>query len=163
MKRIRISKVWMWEYVNDQYVQFVKKDGWCLCVVFKLMEIDDKDKLFWCGEVVVDFGVMFGGWLQIVVKWVGDGGMVVVFDLIEMDFIYNVDFIQGDFCEDDVFKKLEEKFSGCYVGFVMFDMVFNMLGVLFVDQVCIMYLVELGFEFFKVYLKLEGVFLVKVF
>jgi 23S rRNA (uridine2552-2'-O)-methyltransferase len=164
MKRTRTSKAWMREHVNDTYVQLARKEGWRSRAAFKLMEIDDKDKLLTRGEVVVDLGATPGGWSQVAAKRVGDGGgMVIALDLIEMDPLHNVDFIQGDFREDDVLKQLEEKLENRKVGLVMSDMAPNMSGVPLVDQARIMYLAELGLEFSRVHLKPDGAFLVKVF
>ncbi len=164
MKRTRTSKAWMREHVNDTYVQLARKEGWRSRAAFKLMEIDDKDKLLTRGEVVVDLGATPGGWSQVAAKRVGDGGgMVIALDLIEMDPLHNVDFIQGDFREDDVLKQLEEKLANRKVGLVMSDMAPNMSGVPLVDQARIMYLAELGLEFSRVHLKPDGAFLVKVF
>ena len=154
----------MREHVNDTYVQLARKEGWRSRAAFKLMEIDDKDKLLTRGEVVVDLGATPGGWSQVAAKRVGDGGgMVIALDLIEMDPLHNVDFIQGDFREDDVLKQLEEKLANRKVGLVMSDMAPNMSGVPLVDQARIMYLAELGLEFSRVHLKPDGAFLVKVF
>ena len=153
----------MREHVNDTYVQLARKEGWRSRAAFKLMEIDDKDKLLKRGEVVVDLGATPGGWSQVAAKRVGDSGMIVALDLIEMEPLHGVDFIQGDFREDDVLAKLEEKLIGRQVGLVMSDMAPNMSGVPLVDQARIMYLAELGLEFSKVHLKPEGAFLVKVF
>ena len=83
MKRTRTSKAWMMEHVNDPYVQLAKKEGWRSRAAFKLMEIDDKDKLLKRGEVVVDLGATPGGWSQVAVKRVGDGGLVFALDLLE--------------------------------------------------------------------------------
>ncbi|MDP3539857.1 MAG: 23S rRNA (uridine(2552)-2'-O)-methyltransferase RlmE [Azonexus sp.] len=163
MKRTRTSKAWMREHVNDTYVQLAKKEGWRSRAAFKLTEIDDKDKLLKRGEVVVDLGATPGGWSQVAAKRVGDSGLVLALDLLEMEPLHGVDFIQGDFREDDVLKKLEEKLNGRHVGLVMSDMAPNMSGVPLVDQARIMYLAELGLEFSKVHLKPEGAFLVKVF
>lgn len=163
MARTRTSKAWMREHVNDTYVQLARKEGWRSRAAFKLMEIDDKDKLLKRGEVVVDLGATPGGWSQVAAKRVGDSGMIVALDLIEMEPLHGVDFIQGDFREDDVLAKLEEKLIGRQVGLVMSDMAPNMSGVPLVDQARIMYLAELGLEFSKVHLKPEGAFLVKVF
>ena len=153
----------MREHVNDTYVQLARKEGWRSRAAFKLMEIDDKDKLLKRGEVVVDLGATPGGWSQVAAKRVGDSGMIVALDLIEMEPLHGVEFIQGDFREDDVLAKLEEKLIGRKVGLVMSDMAPNMSGVPLVDQARIMYLAELGLEFSKVHLKPEGAFLVKVF
>lgn len=163
MSRTRTSKAWMREHVNDPYVQLAKKEGWRSRAAFKLMEIDDKDKLLRRGEVVVDLGATPGGWSQVAAKRVGDGGMVFALDLLEMEPLHGVEFIQGDFREDDVLRTLEEKLNGRHVGLVMSDMAPNMSGVPLVDQARIMYLAELGLEFSKVHLKPDGAFLVKVF
>ena len=153
----------MREHVNDTYVQLAKKEGWRSRAAFKLMEMDDKDKLLHAGEVVVDLGATPGGWSQVAAKRIGESGMVVALDLLEMEPIHRVEFIQGDFREDDVLRQLEEKLDGRRVGLVMSDMAPNMSGVPLVDQARIMYLAELGLEFSKVHLKPEGAFLVKVF
>ena len=153
----------MQEHVNDPYVQMAKKEGWRSRAAFKLMEIDDKDKLLKRGEVVVDLGATPGGWSQVAVKRVGDQGLVFALDLLEMDPIHGVHFIQGDFREDDVLLRLEEMLGDRQVGLVMSDMAPNMSGVPLVDQARIMHLAELGLEFSKAHLKPEGAFLVKVF
>jgi 23S rRNA (uridine2552-2'-O)-methyltransferase len=153
----------MREHINDTYVQLARKEGWRSRAAFKLMEMDDKDKLLRRGEVVVDLGATPGGWSQVAAKRIGEGGMVLALDLLEMEPIHGVDFIQGDFREDDVLAKLEEKLGERRVGLVMSDMAPNMSGVPLVDQARIMYLAELGLEFSKVHLKPDGAFLVKVF
>ena len=153
----------MREHVNDTYVQLARKEGWRSRAAFKLLEIDDKDKLLKRGEVVVDLGATPGGWSQVASKRVGDAGMVVALDLLEMDPIHNVHFIQGDFREDDVLEQLEKQLGDRRVGLVMSDMAPNMSGVPLVDQARVMHLAELGLEFSKVHLKPEGAFLVKVF
>lgn len=163
MKRTRTSKAWMREHVNDPYVQLAKKEGWRSRAAFKLMEMDDKDRLLKRGEVVVDLGATPGGWSQVAARRVGDNGMVLALDLLEMEPIHGVDFIQGDFREDDVLARLEEKLNGRSVGLVMSDMAPNMSGVPLVDQARIMHLAELGLAFSQEHLKPEGAFLVKVF
>lgn len=163
MKRTRTSKAWMREHINDTYVQLAKKEGWRSRAAFKLMEMDDKDKLLRRGEVVVDLGATPGGWSQVAAKRVGEAGMVLALDLLEMEPIHGVDFIHGDFREDDVLVKLENKLGDRRVALVMSDMAPNMSGVPLVDQARIMYLAELGLEFAKIHLKPDGAFLVKVF
>jgi 23S rRNA (uridine2552-2'-O)-methyltransferase len=153
----------MQEHVNDPYVQRAKKEGWRSRAAFKLMEIDDKDRLLRRGEVVVDLGATPGGWSQVAARRVGDDGLVLALDLLEMDPIHGVHFIQGDFREDDVLRQLDERLSGRRVGLVMSDMAPNMSGVPLVDQARIMYLAELGLEFSRAHLKPDGAFLVKVF
>ena len=163
MKRTRTSKAWMMEHVNDPFVQLAKKEGWRSRAAFKLMEIDDKDKLLRPGEVVVDLGATPGGWSQVATQRVGSGGMVLALDLLEMAPIHGVHFIQGDFREDEVLQQLEALLGDRRVGLVMSDMAPNMSGVPLVDQARIMYLAELGLEFSRQHLKPDGAFLVKVF
>ena len=153
----------MREHVNDPYVQLARKEGWRSRAAFKLMEIDDKDKLLRRGEVVVDLGATPGGWSQVAARRVGAGGLVLALDLLEMEPIHGVDFIQGDFREDEILARLEERLAGRPVGLVMSDMAPNMSGVQLVDQARIMYLAELGLDFCKAHLKPGGAFLVKVF
>jgi 23S rRNA (uridine2552-2'-O)-methyltransferase len=153
----------MMEHVNDPFVQLAKKEGWRSRAAFKLMEIDDKDKLLRPGEVVVDLGATPGGWSQVATQRVGSGGMVLALDLLEMAPIHGVHFIQGDFREDEVLQQLEALLSDRRVGLVMSDMAPNMSGVPLVDQARIMYLAELGLEFSRQHLKPDGAFLVKVF
>lgn len=153
----------MREHVNDPYVQLARKEGWRSRAAFKLMEIDDKDKLLRRGEVVVDLGATPGGWSQVAAERVGSDGLVFALDLLEMAPIHGVHFIQGDFREDDVLEQLEALLGDRRVGLVMSDMAPNMSGVPLVDQARVMHLAELGLEFSRVHLKPDGAFLVKVF
>lgn len=163
MARTRTSKAWMREHVNDPYVQLAKKEGWRSRAAFKLMEIDDKDHLLRPGEVVVDLGATPGGWSQVAAKRVGESGKVIGLDLLEMQPIHGVEFIQGDFREDAVLLELEARLAGRKVGLVLSDMAPNMSGVSLVDQARVMHLAELGLDFACRHLKPEGSFLVKVF
>jgi 23S rRNA (uridine2552-2'-O)-methyltransferase len=153
----------MREHVNDPYVQLARKEGWRSRAAFKLMEIDDRDKLLRSGEVVVDLGATPGGWSQVAARRVGAGGLVLALDLLEMEPIHGVDFIQGDFRDDEILARLEEKLAGRPVGLVMSDMAPNMSGVPLVDQARIIHLAELGLDFCRAHLKPQGAFLVKVF
>jgi len=153
----------MQEHVNDPYVQLAKKEGWRSRAAFKLMEIDDKDKLLKQGEVVVDLGAAPGGWSQVATKRVGEGGRVFALDLLEMEPIHGVDFLQGDFREDDILRELESRLEGRRVGVVLSDMAPNISGVSVMDQARVMHLAELGLEFSREHLKPDGAFLVKVF
>lgn len=153
----------MREHVNDPYVQLARKEGWRSRAAFKLMEIDDKDRLLKSGEVVVDLGATPGGWSQVAAKRVGERGMVIALDLLEMEPIHGVDFIQGDFREDAVLHLLESSLENRKIGLVLSDMAPNMSGVPLVDQARVMHLAELGLEFSRAHLKPEGAFLVKVF
>lgn len=153
----------MREHINDPYVQQAKAEGWRSRAAFKLMEIDDRDKLLKRGEVVVDLGAAPGGWSQVAAKRVGDTGLVFALDLLDMQPIHRVEFIQGDFREDAVLHQLEEKLAGRKIGVVLSDMAPNISGVSLVDQARGMYLAELGLEFSKQNLKPDGAYLVKVF
>ena len=153
----------MQEHVNDPYVKQAKKDGWRSRAAFKLLEIDAKDKLLKRGEVVVDLGATPGGWSQVAVQCVGESGLVLALDLLEMAPIRGVHFIQGDFREDAVLTQLEEALGEREVGVVLSDMAPNMSGVAVMDQARVMHLAELGLDFSRAHLKPEGAFLVKVF
>ena len=163
MARTRTSKAWMREHVNDPYVQLARKEGWRSRAAFKLLEIDDRDRLLRSGEVVVDLGAAPGGWSQVAARRVGAGGLVIALDVLEMEPVHGVDFIQGDFRDDDILARLEERLAGRRVGLVMSDMAPNMSGVPLVDQARIRHLAELGLDFCQAHLKPEGAFLVKVF
>lgn len=153
----------MREHVNDPYVQLAKKEGWRSRAAFKLMEIDDKDRLLKPGEVVVDLGATPGGWSQVAAKRVGESGKVIGLDLLELQPIPGVEFIQGDFREESVLRELEARLHGRKVGLVLSDMAPNMSGVSLVDQARVMHLAELGLDFARMHLKPDGSFLVKVF
>lgn len=163
MARTKTSKAWLQEHVNDPYVQKAKADGWRSRASFKLMEIDDRDKLIRPGEVVVDLGAAPGGWSQVAARRLDGRGRVIALDLLEMPGIHGVDFFQGDFRDDAVLAQLEEKLAGDRVGLVLSDMAPNMSGVDSVDQARAMYLSELAVEFADKHLKKGGNFLIKLF
>ena len=153
----------MREHVNDPYVQRAKAEGYRSRASFKLMEIDDRDRLIRPGDVVVDLGAAPGGWSQVAAQRMKSHGRVVALDLLEMDPLHGVDFIQGDFREENVLHQLENMLGGEKVGLVLSDMAPNISGVPVSDQARVMYLAELGLEFSRNWLKPEGAFLVKVF
>lgn len=163
MKRTRTSNAWLREHVNDTYVQRARAEGYRSRASFKLMEIDDRDHLIRSGEVVVDLGATPGGWSQVAAKRMQGKGRVIALDLLEMEPLRGVDFIQGDFREEDVLQQLEKMLAGVKVGLVLSDMAPNMSGVPLSDQARVMHLAELGLEFSRNWLKPEGAFLVKVF
>ena len=163
MKRTRTSNAWLREHVNDPYVQRAKAEGYRSRASFKLMEIDDRDRLIRPGEVVVDLGATPGGWSQVVAKRQKGNGRVIALDLLEMDPMHGVDFIQGDFREESVLKTLETMLTGAKVGLVLSDMAPNISGVVVSDQARVMHLAELGLDFSRAWLKPDGAFLVKVF
>jgi len=163
MKPSKTSKQWMREHINDPFVQLAQKEGYRSRAAYKLLEIDAKDHLLKPGMVVVDLGATPGGWSQVAAHKVGRSGKVVGLDLLPLDPIAGVDFIQGDFRDDVVLKQLEELLQGRPVGLVISDMAPNISGIVSADQARAMYLAELAMEFAIEHLTPEGSFLVKVF
>jgi 23S rRNA (uridine2552-2'-O)-methyltransferase len=163
MKPSRTSKAWMQEHLNDPYVKLAQKEGFRARAAYKLMEIDDKDKLIKPGMTVVDLGSTPGSWSQVVVQRLKGQGRVIALDILEMQAIPHVEFIQGDFREASVLKLLEEKLNNKPVDLVIADMAPNISGVKTVDQAGATYLTELALEFSQTWLKPDGNFLVKVF
>jgi 23S rRNA (uridine2552-2'-O)-methyltransferase len=162
-KKNKTSKQWMREHVNDPFVQLAQKEGYRSRAAYKLLEIDAKDHLFKPGMVVVDLGATPGGWSQVATARAGRGGKVIALDLLPLDPLAGVDFIQGDFREDAVLKQLEDLLHGKQIGLVISDMAPNISGVASADQARAMHLAELAMEFAFEHLKADGSFLVKVF
>ncbi|MDO9012183.1 MAG: 23S rRNA (uridine(2552)-2'-O)-methyltransferase RlmE [Gallionella sp.] len=163
MKPSKTSKQWMREHINDPFVQMAQKEGYRSRAAYKLLEIDDKDHLFKPGLVVVDLGATPGGWCQVAANKIGPTGKIIALDLLPLDPLRGVEFIQGDFRDEDVLKKLEASLQGKPVGLVISDMAPNFSGVSAVDQDRSIYLAELAMEFAFEHLSPEGSFLVKVF
>ena len=163
MKRTRTSKAWMQEHLNDEFVKLAHKEGFRARAAYKLIEIDDKDKLIKQGMTIVDLGSTPGSWSQVVVQRLHGNGRVIALDILDMLPIAGVDFIQGDFREESVLKQLEEKLNGKQVDLVIADMAPNMSGIADVDQAGAAHLTELALEFSQVWLKPGGNFVVKVF
>lgn len=163
MKPSKTSKQWMREHVNDPFVQLAQKEGYRSRAAYKLLEIDTKDRLLKPGTVVVDLGATPGGWSQVAAAKVGRSGKVIALDLLTLDPLSGVNFIQGDFREEAVLKQLEDFLQGKPVGLVISDMAPNMSGVASADQARAMHLAELAMEFALEHLKPDGSFLVKVF
>lgn len=161
-KLSKSSKDWMREHLEDSYVQKAQKDGYRSRAAYKLLEVNQKDKLFKTGMTVVDLGSAPGSWSQIAAQLVGANGMVLASDILPMDALPNVHFIQGDFREDDVFNKLLDTLNGRPVDLVISDMAPN-IGGNASDQPRAMYLCELALDFALRVLKPNGQFLVKVF
>ncbi len=153
----------MREHVNDSFVHQAKAQGYRSRAAFKLIEMDDRDRLIRPGEVVVDLGATPGGWSQVAIQRMKKQGRVIALDLLDMVPIHGVDFIQGDFREESVLRELEKLLAGQRVGLVLSDMAPNISGVPVSDQARVMHLAELGLEFSRQWLKPEGAFLVKVF
>jgi 23S rRNA (uridine2552-2'-O)-methyltransferase len=153
----------MHEHVSDPYVQRARAEGYRSRAAYKLMEIDDRDHLIRCGDTVVDLGAAPGGWSQVAARRLKGKGRVLALDLLEMDGLHGVQFIQGDFREARVLDQLEDLLAGDRAGLVLSDMAPNISGVPVSDQARIMHLAGLGLDFCRRWLKPEGVFLVKVF
>lgn len=169
MKPTRTSKAWMQEHLNDEFVKRAQKDGYRARAAYKLIEIDDKDKLIKPGMTVVDLGSTPGSWSQVAVqrlKAKGSSeisGKIIALDILDMHPIANVTFIQGDFREENVLKQLEAAINNKPVDLVIADMAPNISGVKDVDQAGAAYLTELALDFCTHWLKPNGNFLVKVF
>ena len=163
MARSKSSNDWMDEHFNDHYVMKAKEEGYRSRACYKLMEIDDKDKLIKPGMTVVDLGSAPGGWSQVAAKRVGDHGLVVASDILPMDGIAGVTFLQGDFTEESVFDELMKVIGNRPVDLVISDMAPNMSGMSAVDQPGAMYLVELALDMARQVLKPGGNYAAKVF
>ncbi len=153
----------MQRHVNDEYVQRAQRDGYRSRASYKLLELQDKDKLLKPGQVVVDLGAAPGGWSQVAAAIVGGQGKVFALDILEMDGIHGVDFLQGDFREQSVLDALTKLLAGRAVDLVISDLAPNTSGVRAVDQPRSMYLCELALDFARNTLKPGGGFVTKIF
>ena len=153
----------MQEHLNDEFVKRAQKEGYRARAAYKLIEIDDKDKLIKPGMVIVDLGSTPGSWSQVAVQRLKGQGKVIALDILDMTGIAGVTFIQGDFREEAVLKQLQDAINNKPVDLVIADMAPNISGVKDVDQAGAAYLTELALEFSKDWLKPNGNFLVKVF
>lgn len=161
--RSKSSKAWLREHVSDHYVHQAQKDGYRARAAYKLLEINEKDKLIKNGTVLVDLGSAPGSWSQVAVKLVGGQGRVFALDILPMEPIEGVSFIQGDFREDSVLEQLENLLDGRRVDLVICDMAPNMSGHAVTDQARSYVLCELALDFAAVHLKTGGNMLVKAF
>ena len=163
MARTKTSKKWLDEHVNDPYVKKAQLDGYRSRASYKLIEINEKDKLIRPGSVVMDLGSAPGGWSQVLAPWVGDSGRVIASDILPMDGIVGVSFIQGDFTEEAVYNQILSELNGEKVDVVVSDMAPNLSGVNTTDQYSSIYLVELALDMARNVLKPGGSFCAKVF
>lgn len=159
------SKAWMKEHLDDVYVQRAQREGYRSRACYKLKEIQDKDKLIKAGMTVIDLGAAPGGWSQVAAELVGDRGRVIASDILPMDAVAGVEFVQGDFTEQEVLEQILHLVGGKggQVDLVISDMAPNMSGMSSVDQPRSMYLVELAVDLAGQVLKPKGNFLAKVF
>ena len=163
MKKSHSSKQWLRRHVNDPYVQRSRKEGYRSRSAYKLTEIDDRDKLLRPGQVIVDLGSAPGGWSQVAAKRVGGSGRVIAIDLLEMDQVPGVTFVQGDFTKGSGLKAIASLLGDGKADMVLSDMAPNMSGIAVSDQARSMELAELARDFAMFHLQEEGAFLVKVF
>ena len=154
---------WMSEHLSDEYVKRAQKEGYRSRAVYKLTEIIDKDKFIKPGDRVLDLGAAPGGWSQVAIKIVGNGGQVIASDILDIDPIDNVDFLCGDFTKDSVYEELLKLTDNRKIDVVLSDMAPNMSGQLSVDIPKSMYLCELALDMAIKTISPNGTFFIKVF
>ena len=157
------SKRWLKEHFNDPYVKASKAAGYRSRAVYKLQEIQKKHRAIKQGMVVEDLGAAPAGWSQCLKECVGKRGEILALDILEMDPLVGVYFIQGDFTEAAVFDILMQKLNGKKVNAVVSDMAPNISGVKVSDQAKAMYLAELALDFAEKTLTKRGIFITKLF
>jgi len=163
MKPSKTSKQWMREHVNDPYVQLAQKSGYRSRAAYKLLEIDERDHLLKPGMVIVDLGATPGGWSQVAAAKVGAGGKVLALDLLPLDPLAGVTFIQGDFREESVLNQLTELVGDRPVDVVISDMAPNLSGIDVSDSARVEHLIELAIDFAQNHMKPDGALVCKVF
>ena len=154
---------WRQRQEKDPFVQMARKEGWRSRAVFKLKEILDKERLLRPGMVCIDLGAAPGGWSQYIAETLDGRARIIALDLLPMDTLPGVEFLQGDFTEDEVLQALEETLGDERADLVMSDMAPNISGNKVVDQPRAMYLAELAFDLAKRTLKPDGSFICKLF
>ena len=162
-KRTKSSQRWLQEHERDVYVKRAREEGYRSRAVFKLEEIQRTDRLLRPGMTIVDLGAAPGGWSQYAAKLLRGKGRIIALDILPMDEIVGVEFIQGDFAQDAVLEQLHARLAGMPVDLVLSDIAPNMSGIADVDHDRSMYLVELALDFSKQHLAPHGDFLTKVF
>ena len=163
MSRSKSSSRWLREHFDDVYVKKAQAEGMRSRAAYKLEELLERDRLLKPGITVVDLGAAPGGWSQLVRKRLGDSGRVIAMDILPMQGIGGVEFMQGDFREPQVLIELETLLDGQAVDLVLSDMAPNMSGVALADQIRSMDLAELAADFSRQWLKPGGAMLIKLF
>jgi 23S rRNA (uridine2552-2'-O)-methyltransferase len=161
--RTKSSARWLNEHVNDPYVKQAQKDGYRSRSSYKLIQLNEKDRLIRPGMLVVDLGSAPGGWSQVAARLVGAKGRVLATDIQPMEPLKDVDFIQGDFTEESVLKQVLDSLGGQPPDVVLSDIAPNISGIDSADQATSMYLVELALDLARQVLKPKGDFVAKVF
>ena len=161
--RTKSSARWLNEHVNDPYVKQAQKDGYRSRSSYKLIQLNEKDRLIRPGMLVVDLGSVPGGWSQVAARLVGAKGRVLATDILPMEPLKNVDFIQGDFTEESVLKQVLDWLGDNKPDVVLSDIAPNISGIDSADQASSIYLVELALDMARQVLKPKGDFVAKVF
>lgn len=162
-KKRSSSKAWLKEHREDPYVQQAQREGYRSRACYKLLELQERDKLLRPGMTVLDLGSAPGGWSQVAVANVGENGQVIASDILPMDSLPGVTFIEGDFTEVEICQRIVAELQGRAVDLVISDMAPNMSGVQAVDQPRAIYLVELALDMAQQVLAPGGVFVAKLF
>ena len=162
-KRTKSSGAWLNEHVHDPYVKLAQKQGYRARAAFKLLEINEKDKLIQADTVLADLGSAPGSWSQVAKELIGARCRGIAMDILPMDPVPGVEFIQGDFREDEVLQQLVDLLNGQKLDLVISDIAPNMSGNTVTDQARSFYLCELAYDFAINHLKPGGHFLIKVF
>jgi 23S rRNA (uridine2552-2'-O)-methyltransferase len=163
MARSKSSGRWLREHFDDEYVLRAQREGWRSRAVYKLEELDQKYRLLKPGMTVVDLGAAPGGWSQYAAKLLGAKGQIFALDILPMEPLPGVTFIEGDFRDEAVLGQLKAQLGDRPIDLVMSDMAPNISGVGVVDQARTVYLVELAVEFARDMLRPGGTFVSKVF
>jgi 23S rRNA (uridine2552-2'-O)-methyltransferase len=163
MSRSKSSQQWLKEHHDDEFVLKARRDGYRSRAVYKLIEIQQKDRVLKPGQFVLDLGAAPGGWSEYAAQFASDKGRLIAVDLLAIEPIAGVDIIQGDFTEQMTLDKILELVDKKPIDLVLSDMAPNLSGVDTVDQPKSMYLAELAFELARDCLNLKGQFVVKLF
>ena len=169
MAKNKFNKSWMRNHLDDPFVKLAQKEGFRARAAYKLKEIDEDAHLIRAGQVIVDLGCAPGSWSQYVCRKLGHqeieslNSIIVGLDLLPMEPVSGVHFLQGDFREDETLQKLEEILQGKSVDLVLSDMAPNLSGVAIADAARVEYLMELALDFAQQHLKPSGSLLVKCF
>ncbi len=163
MARSKSSKKWLTEHFSDPYVKQSHVAGYRSRAAYKLLELQERDKLFRPGLKIVDLGAAPGGWSQVARQFIGKNDKIIALDILPMDNLAQVDFIQGDFQTEETYNQLLMKLGNERVDLVMSDIAPNITGVKSVDQPKSIYLVDLAIDLAQQVLKSEGTLLVKIF
>lgn len=162
-KKRSSSNAWLKEHRDDLYVQQAQREGYRSRACYKLLELQERDRLIRPGMTVLDLGSAPGGWSQVAVEQVGHSGRVIASDILPMDSLAGVQFVLGDFTEDEVFEQILGVIGDDSVGLVVSDMAPNMSGMSAMDQPRSMYLVELALDMARRVLAPGGSFVAKIF